>query len=108
MPGRSRPWRITRLGWSVEESPDEEGGEGGEHAVAARHLGELTLERQLDRHRAHEGGADRFHTIRWATLEEAAELQAEVEQLILRFRDRLQAPEPLRRNRDFTLLWGGQ
>lgn len=87
MPGRSRPWRMTRLGWLLEDEPDDEA-----HAAAARHLGEVTLNRQLVRHRAHEYGAQRTHTIWWVTPEEATELHAEIEQLMMRFRDRLQNP----------------
>ncbi|WP_331742708.1 helix-turn-helix domain-containing protein (plasmid) [Streptomyces sp. NBC_00868] len=87
MPGRSRPWRMTRLGWLLEEESDDEA-----HATAARHLGEMTLNRQLERHRAHEHGATRTHTIWWVTPEEAAELHAGIDQLMMRFRDRLQDP----------------
>ncbi|MCX4981474.1 helix-turn-helix domain-containing protein [Streptomyces sp. NBC_00572] len=86
MPGRSRPWRVTRLGWSTENDAP------ADTAVAARHLGELTLERQLDRHRAHERDAHRAHTVWWATPDEAAELQGEIDELVMRYRDRLQDP----------------
>ncbi|MEV7186554.1 helix-turn-helix domain-containing protein [Kitasatospora sp. NPDC093102] len=92
MPGRSRPWRITRLGWSVEGAAAGTSA-GREHAVAARHLGDLTLERQLERHRAHDHGTKRSHTVWWVTPNEADELQGEIEKLVMRYRDRLQDPE---------------
>ncbi|MET9886275.1 helix-turn-helix domain-containing protein [Streptomyces sp. NPDC006430] len=106
MPGRSRPWRITRLGWITSDARDDE-----EHAVAARHLDGMTLERQLQRHRAHGGDATpapapapapegprpratRGHaqTVWWVTPDEAAELQGQIDDLLQRYRDRLQDP----------------
>ncbi|MFF8505139.1 winged helix-turn-helix domain-containing protein [Streptomyces anulatus] len=87
MPGRSRPWRMKRLGWLLEREPGDEA-----QAAAARHLGEMTLNRQLERHRTHGHGSTRAHTIWWVTPEEAAELHAGIEQLVMRFRDRLQDP----------------
>lgn len=87
MPGRSRPWRITQLGWLLEEQPGDQA-----HALAARHLGEMALNRQLERHRAHERGAQRTHTVWWVTPDEAAELHAGIEKLMMRYRERLQNP----------------
>ncbi|WP_063991976.1 MULTISPECIES: helix-turn-helix domain-containing protein [unclassified Streptomyces] len=92
MPGRSRPWRITRLGWSLENEAPDGTTEAREHAVAARHLGDMTLERQLDRHRSHDHGAERAHTVWWVTPDEAAELRADIDELVMRYRDRLQDP----------------
>ncbi|MGY5035991.1 helix-turn-helix domain-containing protein [Streptomyces sp. 900116325] len=88
MPGRSRPWRITQLGWSVDGGTDT----GKEHAVAARHLGDLTLDRQLERHRANDQGSRRAHTVWWVTPNEADELQRDIEKLVMAYRDRLQDP----------------
>lgn len=87
VPGRSRPWRITQLGWSLEDSSGDEA-----HAVAVRRLGEMTLDRQLERHRAHDQGAERAHTVWWVTPDEAAELRGKIEELVMRYRDRLQDP----------------
>lgn len=87
MPGRSRPWRITQLGWSLEDAPSDNA-----HAVAARHLGEMTLDRQLERHRAHDHGTERAHTVWWVTPDELAELRSEIQELVMQYRDRLQDP----------------
>ncbi|WP_168712270.1 helix-turn-helix domain-containing protein [Streptomyces sp. A1277] len=92
MPGRSRPWRVTRLGWSMESDPEDGTSAGRERDLAARHLGDLALERQLERHRAHRQKSERTHTIWWVTPDEADELQSEIDKLVTRYRDRLQDP----------------
>ncbi|WP_338315426.1 helix-turn-helix domain-containing protein [Streptomyces bohaiensis] len=92
MPGRSRPWRITQLGWLVEGSAPGDSEIGSEHTVAARHLGDLTLERQLARHRAQDHGPKRSHTVWWVTPSEADELHRQIDELVMRYRERLQDP----------------
>jgi len=94
--GRSRPWRVTSLGYTTD------GGAGSTPAedLAARTLGEVALARSLDRHRRWrraQGAAPEpwrtvgaaQETVWWVTPEEAAALQAEVEALTYRFRSRL-------------------
>lgn len=98
-PGRSRPWRVKQVGWIVEEIANDT-----EQNAAAKILGEIALERQLQRHqefnhRKHEypvewrDAGDESHTVWWVTPSEMASLQQEINNLIYRFRERLENPE---------------
>ena len=96
--GRSRPWRVTTIGFSYTD-----GGDDPAVGVAADRLTELALRRQLDRHarwrqerralperwRAVGGPGE---TVWWVTPEEAADLEAEIHALLMRYRDRLRDP----------------
>ncbi|MFE5536279.1 winged helix-turn-helix domain-containing protein [Streptomyces sp. NPDC056519] len=97
-PGRARPWRVTRLGWTLD-SPAED----MEANAAGEALAGITLQRQLERHhqfsrRRSDYPADwqrtggESHTVWWVTPNEAAELQREIDDLVNRFRDRLEDP----------------
>ncbi|MFI1369900.1 helix-turn-helix domain-containing protein [Streptomyces griseochromogenes] len=98
-PGRSRPWRVTHLGWTVEDLANDT-----EVNAAAKALGEIALQRQLQRH--HEFNrrrreypvewrdvGDESQTVWWVTPSEMASLQQEIDSLVYRFRDRLANPE---------------
>lgn len=96
--GRSRPWRALEVGFSLDLDSEDPAAE-----VAGERLAEMTLRRQLDRHAAWRsdwrglpeqwrriGGST--ETVWWVTPQEAAELDAEITNLSMRFRDRLLNP----------------
>ncbi|MGW5285380.1 winged helix-turn-helix domain-containing protein [Streptomyces collinus] len=97
-PGRSRLWRVTHLGWTTG------GAAGGtEEDVAGEALGEIALQRQLERHRHFnrrrsdypprwQNAGSESHTVWWVTPDEAAALRREIDDLVHRFRDRLEDP----------------
>ncbi len=91
--GRSRPWRVTDLGFSITaEDPGAE--------VAAEVLSEVALRLQVNRSRwwaRNQRAAPRqwrdfggqSETVWWVTREEAADLEQELQRLVYRFRGRL-------------------
>jgi len=97
--GRSRPWRITRLGMRL----DNEAG-AAETRVASSVLARMLRERQLDRYRrwleTQDGypaewrrAAEDSEFVFWLTAEELAALGSELVDLLLpRFRERLTDP----------------
>ncbi|WUC97552.1 helix-turn-helix domain-containing protein [Streptomyces sp. NBC_00525] len=98
-PGRSRPWRVTRRGWTVEETSNDT-----ETNAAVSALGEMSLQRQLQRHHDFSRGKSSYpeswqsagsasHTVWWVSPSEMVSLQREIEDLVSRFRDRLGNPE---------------
>ncbi|MER6200563.1 helix-turn-helix domain-containing protein [Streptomyces sp. NPDC001586] len=97
-PGRSRPWQVTRLGWTLDGPTSDT-----EDDVAGEALVEIALQRQLERHHhfnrqrsdypaGWQGAGGESHTVWWVTPDEAAALQREIDDLIYRFRDRLEDP----------------
>jgi DNA-binding transcriptional ArsR family regulator len=98
-PGRSRPWRMTRLGMRL----DNETG-AAETRVASSVLARMLRERQLDRYRrwleTQDGypaewrrAAEDSEFVFWLTAEELAALGSELVDLLLpRFRERLTDP----------------
>ncbi|WP_329618207.1 helix-turn-helix domain-containing protein [Streptomyces brevispora] len=98
-PGRSRPWRVTHLGWTFEETTSDT-----EANAAGSALGEVSLQLQLQRHHEFNRGRSDYpadwqgfggtsHTVWWATPSEMVALQQEIDDLVSRFRDRLGNPE---------------
>lgn len=96
--GRARPWRMAHLGWTTST-----GAEDAESDVAAEALGELALRRQIDRHESARRGRsalpaewqevrEQSQTVWWVTPGEARQLQANISELLLRFRERITDP----------------
>ncbi len=98
--GRSRPWRLLGVGWSIDEAE-------GTESPASEALIDITLDRMVARHRAARAGtarrdvsggqpgparADIDETVWWVTPEELAKLREQIDSLVSRYRDRLVEP----------------
>lgn len=101
-PGRARPWRVTRTGFTVKEP------ESAHEEIAAEVLLGSALSRQSARHtqarRARLAYPEPWRqiisqneTVWWVTAEEAEQLNTEIVDLVMRYRDRF---EPAHRPED--------
>jgi predicted ArsR family transcriptional regulator len=97
--GRSRPWRTTHLGYTVDTADIAD----PESEIAAQALSEIALRRQVERNlRWQRTGSAApaewrdlgltSETVWWVTPGEAAALHAELTDLLYRFRERLVDP----------------
>ncbi|HEY3715286.1 MAG TPA: helix-turn-helix domain-containing protein [Jatrophihabitantaceae bacterium] len=97
-PGRTRPWKLAHLGWTTDSSAGDAAA-----GVASDALGQLTLQRYVDRHDQRtrtrdaypvpwRGIGEQSQTVWWVTPSEAADLQDELRDLFFRFRERLLDP----------------
>ena len=100
--GRSRPWRVTHVGYTTR-SDDPSGDADAGVDIAAEALSDALVDRALDRHRHWQRGQRAVsptwraiggvaQTVWWATAEEAVTLRAEIDGLVDRFRERLVDP----------------
>jgi hypothetical protein len=97
--GRSRPWRTTHLGYTVDAADPSD----AESGVAAQALTEIALRRQVERNLRWQRSARTVppewrelgltsETVWWVTPAEATALEAELTDLLYRFRERLVDP----------------
>jgi hypothetical protein len=97
--GRQRPWRITQVGTSFDEVQGDP-----ETAVAAHTLAEMVQERAFERWRRWRRTARSYpeqwqrvggytDAVWWVTPDEQRELDAQIYQLAMRYRERLLDPE---------------
>jgi hypothetical protein len=95
--GRSRPWRVTQVGYTTTRDADDVDPAAD---IAAEALAEVAVNRSVERHRQwqrrHHTVAEPWRdisrtsqTVWWVTADEATALKAEIDALVFRFHDRL-------------------
>lgn len=95
--GRRRPWRMSRIGMSWDEEDDS----APEERVAGQALTRMLLERWVDRFlQSSESvtgqwrrAAGMSQSLTWLTPEELAELNAEVQAVMMRLQSRISEPD---------------